>query len=174
MRRISLATWAAAVASFGLLVPTTVAATAPIRGTTDIALGQDEMLVGEVVDPQGTAKRETPVWIQYQGADVVRTMTDINGVFAAKGLRDGEYQIKTDQGISNCHLWNAETAPRSARQVALVVAGNDVVRGQTKNKGFISECKGWAKAHPYITTAAVVTAVAVPLALTHDGWDSGK
>jgi hypothetical protein len=132
------------------------------------------MLVGEVVDPQGIAKRETPVWIQYEGVDVVRTMTDINGVFAAKGLREGEYKIKTDQGMSTCHLWSAETAPRSARHIALVVAGNEVVRGQSKNSGVFSQAKAWAKAHPYITTGAVVTAVAVPLALTHDGWDSGK
>lgn len=170
MKRGSLGTWATAVATFGILLPSTVLATTPVPSTTDIALRPGGVLLGQVVDPQGVAKVGTPVSILFAGKEVARTTTDENGVFAAKGLRGGQYQLNTVEGRKACRLWAAETAPPSARPAALVVSGNDLVRGQ----GPLNAWKEWLKAHPYITAGTVVTAVAVPLVMADDDWDSGS
>ena len=76
------------------------------------------------------AKANAAVSIRYANHEVVRTTTDENGVFAAKGLRGGQYELLTDDGVSACRLWAADTAPPAARPAALLVSGDNVVRGQ--------------------------------------------
>ena len=173
MKLKTTGTWAAAVATLGMLLPSSVMAAAPAatEAVTDIALRQGGVLVGQVVDPQGAAKAGTPVVIEYAGKEVVRTTTDANGVFAAQGLRGGAYQIKTTEGTSACRLWAADTAPPAARPAALVVSGQDLIRAQF---GPVHAWKEWCKAHPYIVAGTVVAAIATPLALVDDDWDTGS
>lgn len=170
MKRNSLGTMASAVASFGMMLPTTVFAAAPVAPANDVALRAGGVLVGQVVDQQGVAQAKTTVSIRYAGNEVVRTTTDENGVFAAKGLRGGQYQLNTTENSRVCRLWAADTAPPSARPAALVVSGNDVVRGQPGEHPWVD----WMKAHPYITVGTAVTAIAVPLVLADDDWDHGS
>jgi hypothetical protein len=173
MKLMSLGTWAAAVAALGMILPPSVMAAAPAatEAVTDIALRPGGVLLGQVVDPQGAAKAGSPVAIELAGKEVVRTTTDENGVFAAQGLRGGVYQIKATEGISTCRLWAADTAPPAARPAALVVSGQDLIRAQY---GPFHAWKEWIKAHPYITAGTVVAAIATPLALADDDWDSGS
>jgi hypothetical protein len=163
---------AAAIASVGMILPTSAVAATPAAPAknSDVALRTGGLLVGQVVDQQGVAKAGTPVSVQFAGKEVVSTTTDKNGVFAAKGLRGGQYQLVTPQGDSACRLWAADTAPPSARPAALVVSNNDVVRGQMPGGAWV----GWMKAHPYITAGTVVTAIAVPLALASSDNDHGS
>jgi hypothetical protein len=142
-------------------------AATPSDLNSDVALRPGGVLVGQVVDQQGVAQANAPISIQYGNYEVVRTTTDKNGVFAAKGLRGGEYRLLTSQGGTSCRLWAADTAPPAAKPAALIVAGQNVVRGMP-GSGMI----GWVKAHPYITAAAVGTAIAVPLALADDDADN--
>jgi hypothetical protein len=150
------------------LPPATFAAS-PIAPANDVALRSGGLLVGQVVDPQGAAKAGALVSIRQGEHEVVRTTTDTNGVFAAQGLRGGEYQLVTEEGSCECRFWAADTAPPNARPAALVVAGNDVVRGQYGAGGMI----GWMKAHPYITAGTVAAAIAIPLAFIDDD-DNGS
>jgi hypothetical protein len=159
-----------AAAPIAAATPTTVA---PAAAVNDIALRTGGVLVGQVVDPQGVAKAGTPVTIEYAGKEVVRTTTDENGVFAAQGLRGGQYKINTVEGSSECRLWAADTAPPSARPAALVVAGKDLVRG-VPGSGVFHSWKEWCMAHPYITAGTVATAIAVPIIIADDDWDSGS
>lgn len=163
---------AAAVACVGMILPTSAVAAAPAvaANNSDIALRTGGLLVGQVVDQQGVAKAGMPVSVQFAGKEVVNTTTDKNGVFAAKGLRGGQYQLVTPQGDSACRLWAADTAPPSAGPAALVVLNNDVVRGNGPGSAWV----GWMKAHPYITAGTVVTAIAIPLALASDDNDHGS
>src|SRR6478672_12103689 len=111
-------TIAAALACVGMLIPASAFAATPFAPTTpasDVALRSGGLLVGQVVDQQGVARVNTPVSIQFAGREVVSTTTDSNGVFAAKDLRGGQYQILTPQGGNVCRLWAADTAPPSAR-----------------------------------------------------------
>jgi hypothetical protein len=171
MKFKSLGRAAAAVACMGMMLPPAALAGTPVAGNNDIALQSGGVLVGQVVDQQGVAKAGVPVSIQYGKHEVARTTTDANGVFAAKGLRGGQYEILTQDGVSVCRLWAPETAPPAARSAALVVSGNDVVRGQ-----YMGGWVDWMKAHPYITAGVVATAIAVPVALaaSDDDEDEGS
>jgi hypothetical protein len=158
-----------------MILPSTTLAAAPSKpatGGSDIALRQGGLLVGQVVDGQGVAKANAAISIRFANHEVVRTTTDKDGVFAAKGLRGGQYQLVTQDGASVCRLWASDTAPPSARPAALVVAGNNVVRGQ----GPVTNWVTWMKAHPYITAGTVATAIAVPVAIaaTNDDDDDNS
>jgi hypothetical protein len=161
----------AAVACTGMTLPTSGMAATPVTAGNDIALREGGVLVGQVVNPQGVAQANTPVSIRFANHEVVRTTTDKNGIFAAKGLRGGQYELATTEGISACRLWAADTAPPAARSAALLVSGNQVIRGQ----GMMTSWVGWMKAHPYITAGTVAAAIAVPVAiLDDDDDDSGS
>jgi hypothetical protein len=189
MKRNAFTRWASAVAALGMALPSSLMAATPIAATpavatpvveapadaavTDIALRPGGVLVGQVVDPQGVATAGTPVTIEFAGKEVARTTTDEHGVFAAQGLRGGQYKITTIEGSNECRLWAPETAPPSARPAALVVKGKDLVRG-VPGGGVFQSWKEWCMAHPYITAGTVATAVAVPIIIADDDWDSGS
>jgi hypothetical protein len=157
----------AAFACLGMLVPPSALAIQPASLGNDVALRPGGLLVGQVVDAQGATQAAKVVSIQYGDREVARTSTDQNGVFAAQGLRGGQYQIATDDGLSVCRLWAADTAPPSAHEAAIVVTGQEVVRGQWGGGGWLD----WVRSHPYITAGIVAAAIAVPLAIAANDDD---
>jgi hypothetical protein len=181
MKRNSLGNMAAALACVAMIMPSSALAIEPAANKSDataqasevtaqhsdVALRPGGILVGQVVDQQGAVKPGTVVSVQYSDYEVARTTTDDNGVFAAQGLRGGQYQLVTDDGISVCRLWAPDTAPPAARPAALVVSGNRVVRGQWGG-GPMHQWIDWVKAHPYITAGVIATAIAIPLAIADD------
>jgi len=170
MKHQWVGTMAAAIACMGTAFPTAGLAATGAAGNHDVALREGGVLVGQVVNQQGVAKANADVSIRYANHEVVRTTTDENGVFAAKGLRGGQYELMTDEGASSCRLWAADTAPPAARPAALLVSGDNVVRGQGVARSWV----GWMKAHPYLTAGTVAAAVAIPLALADDDDDQGS
>jgi hypothetical protein len=170
MTRNLLGNIAAAIAGLGMLLPPSALAKSPTAPMNDVALRAGGLLIGHVIDAQGLAKPRTEVSIRQGDHEVVRTATDNDGVFAAQGLRGGNYELVTEQGSCSCRLWAAETAPPAARPAALVVCGNDVVRGQYGPGGMV----GWVKAHPYITAGVVAAAIATPLAFIDDDDDDDE
>ena len=170
MKRSSIGYMAAALASWAMIVPSSAWAVEPTAQQADIALRPGGVLVGQVVDQQGAVKPGTVVSVQYSDYEVVRTTTDANGVFAAQGLRGGQYQLVTEDGISVCRLWAPHTAPPAARPAALVVTGNEIVRGQWGG-GPMHQWVDWVKAHPYIKAGVIATAIAIPLAIADDDDD---
>jgi hypothetical protein len=173
MKHNLFGTLAAAMAWCGMVLPPAVQANQPGFGPTDVALRPGGILVGQVVDQQGIAKAGTEVSIRFAEHEVVRTTTDLNGVFAAQGLRGGQYQLLTEDGVSVCRLWAPDTAPPAARPAALVVSGNTAVRGQW-TPGPMGSWLGWVKAHPYITAGVVAGAIAIPLAFADDDDPPGS
>ncbi|MEX0642393.1 MAG: carboxypeptidase-like regulatory domain-containing protein [Pirellulales bacterium] len=186
MKRNSFSTLAAAVASCGLLLPPTAFAAQPgqpllpqqpqpLFRTSDVALRQGGMLVGQVVNQAGAPQAGTVVSVRYADREVVQTTTDENGVFAAQGLRGGQYQLATKYGQSICRLWAADTAPPSAQQAALIVADENIVRGQFgyPGNGPVGDWVEWMKTHPYLTAGVVAAAIAIPIALSDD-FSSGS
>ena len=170
MKRKSMGNLAAALACWAMIIPSSAIAVEPTSHHADVALRPGGVLVGQVVDQQGAVKPDTVVSVQYSDYVVVRTTTDAHGVFAAQGLRGGQYQLVTEDGISVCRLWAPDTAPPAARPAALVVTGNNVVRGQWGG-GPMHQWIDWVKAHPYITAGVVATAIAIPLAIADDDDD---
>jgi hypothetical protein len=171
MKRKHFHTALAAFACLGMVLPPGACATQPTSGARDVALRPGGLLVGQVVDAQGVAQAATAVSVQQGTQEVVRTTTDQDGIFAAQGLRGGQYQIVTTSGQSFCRLWAPNTAPPSAQDAVVVVTGQDVVRGQWGG-GYVAGYGGawleWIKAHPYITAGVVAAAVAVPVAVVAD------
>jgi hypothetical protein len=161
---------AAAVATLGLLLPQTVFAGPPVRPSTDVALGQGGLLVGQVVDQQGVAQAGVPVVVQQGQQPVVRTATNDQGQFYARGLRGGQHQIVTPGAQVAYRFWAANTAPPAAQNTAVVVADSQVVRGQW-GYGPGGAWLGWVRAHPYITAGVIGAAIAIPLAVADDDWD---
>jgi hypothetical protein len=146
------------------------AATATI-GPADVELREGGMLVGQVVDAQGVPQPNKPVAILYDGRhEVARTTTDENGVFAAQGLRGGQYQIVTADGTGYYRMWMNDTAPPAATDSLVLVADQSVVRGQWEMPGaqYGASWLNWVRSHPYITAGIVAAAVAIPLALADD------
>ena len=148
----------------------------PAFQATDVALQPGGLLIGHVVDANGVAKPGAIVAVYYTDQEIVRTTTDANGVFAARGIRGGQYQLVTPGGQSLCRLWAADTAPPAARPNSLVVAHSDsnapIVRGQFGYNP-VGDWVEWMEAHPYLTAGTVAAAIAVPLALADD-WSSGS
>jgi hypothetical protein len=133
-------------------------------------------LVGQVVDPQGTPMPGAPVSLRSQGKQLAATKTGKQGYFAFKGVRGGVYQIATRDGQGVYRMWSPGTAPPAAEQGALVVAGNEVVRGQ---EGAFPSQEGPPPlkvllANPLVIGAVAATAVAVPVAIHNTRQDRDR
>jgi hypothetical protein len=170
MKRTRFQTCLAAIACVGLVLPQGILAAQPTAGPTDVALRSGGMLVGQVVDAQGAVQAGKLVSIQYGEQEVARTTTDANGVFAAQGLRGGQYHVVADNGDGHFRLWADNTAPPAATDSVVVVADPNVVRGQWSMPGaqYGAGWLNWVRSHPYITAGIVAAAVAIPLALADD------
>jgi len=168
----------AAVACVGITCPPTALAAEPACSAKDVALRPGGVLVGQVMNQQGTVQAGSVVSIRHNEQEVVRTETDTNGIFAAQGLRGGQYQIVTPEGQSLCRLWAADTAPPAAADAAVVVTGQEVVRGQwgpQTGAEYGGRWLDWVRSHPYITAGIVAAAIATPLAIAaaDDNGSSG-
>jgi hypothetical protein len=166
----NIQTLLAALACAGTIFPLQAQASQPVSAVRDVALRSGGVLVGQVVNPQGTIQAGSAVSIWQNDREVVSTKTDANGVFAAQGLRGGQYQIMTADGHSLCRLWAPDTAPPAAADTALVVSGADVVRGQwtapmSAGAAYGGRWLDWVRSHPYITAGIVAAAIAAPLAV---------
>ena len=126
----------------------------------DVALSSGGMLFGQVVDPQGVSLAQIPVSLLSQDREIAAVVTDQNGYFVASGLRDGVYQISTSAGQGTYRLWSPGMAPPSAEQGALIVYGEDTVRGQYGPIGH------WLS-NPWVIAGIVAVAVAVPVAISN-------
>ncbi|MEM1305664.1 MAG: carboxypeptidase-like regulatory domain-containing protein [Planctomycetota bacterium] len=156
---------AAALACVGLLLPQSVmAAPAEKAQVGDIALRDGGLLVGAVVDAQAKPVAESGVSLRLAGKEVARTTTDKNGVFAVKGLRGGQYQLVTSQGVVNYRLWAPKTAPPTARQAAMIVANDKVMAGQYGPGPILS----FMSEYPFFAAGAVAAAIAIPVAVADD------
>jgi hypothetical protein len=164
---------AATLAWLGMVVPQAAFAAQPAPPSQDVALGPGGLIVGQVVNPQGEVQRAAVVSIQHDQFEVVRTITDDNGMFAAQGLRGGTYQIVTEQSQGVYRLWAPETAPPAAHQSAMVVTNPDIVRGQWGSHGFGYGYGwlDWMRAHPYLTAGIIASAIAIPVALAANDDD---
>jgi hypothetical protein len=176
MKRLKfLQAMAAAIACLGMLVPATPVCGQPPPGSArppmgsscpigDIALGEQGTLVGQVVNPQGTAVAGASVSIRQMDREVARTTTDGSGYFAASGLRGGVYAIATAQSSTVLRLWTATTAPPSSQRAALIVDGGVQVRGQV--------VVGRVLGNPWVLTGLVTSAIAIPVVLNNTGEPS--
>ena len=102
--------------------------TAPI--ISDVSLGEKGELTGFILDGQGKAVAKSKVVVSFGRKVIAKTTTNETGQFRVSGLRGGIYQIAHADGVAVFRVWKNGTAPKSARQNALVVVGTRQIRGQ--------------------------------------------
>ncbi|MDA0282722.1 MAG: carboxypeptidase-like regulatory domain-containing protein [Planctomycetota bacterium] len=107
----------------------TVRQTVPV--IQDVSLNVDGALTGFIVDGQGRPIPATRVVIQQGRRTIAETSTNAVGQFQVHELRGGVYQIVHSTDASVFRVWAHGTAPRSARQNALLVVKPQTVRGQS-------------------------------------------
>jgi hypothetical protein len=129
----------------------------------DVALLDGGILVGQVVDSQGLPMSNVSVSVK-QGA-MVRAMatTDKNGVFRARGLQGGVYQVVTPGGRGVYRLWAFGSAPPASQQGMLLVNSGRAARG----RGAMSASS--ILRDPLIMGGIVATAIAIPIAVHYSG-----
>ncbi|MEX0679144.1 MAG: carboxypeptidase-like regulatory domain-containing protein [Pirellulales bacterium] len=129
----------------------------------DVALDDGGILRGQVVDSQGTLLPRIPVDVRQQRQHIATTLTDSNGRFEFGGLSGGVYQIETAQSYATCRLWSPRTAPPTAQQAAMIVAGGNVVRGQWGQ--FMRPSRRMVYA--LVAVTMISAAIAIPIALNN-------
>lgn len=98
----------------------------------DVSLGIAGELTGYILDGQGKAVAGSRVIVGLGRNSVAESTTDASGRFRIDGLRGGVYQIVHADGVSVVRVWKNGTAPKNAKNNALIVAGKRQVRGQSE------------------------------------------
>ncbi len=145
--------------AIGPVAQTSTAAPVAAAEITDVALGQGGVLKGQVVSSTGAAQANAQVEFIQNAKQVAATVTDTEGYFAVKGLSGGVYQVVTSGTVKIYRVWAPNTAPPSAHNDILLVAGENVVRGQALP---------FALSNPWVIGAAVAAAVAIPVAIANN------
>ena len=157
------------VAVLGICLPQPLLASTPAKQSpvvVDVALGQGGVLLGQVVDPNGAVKANVPVSLRLGDRELAKARTDNNGYFAFSGLRGGVYMVAAAKGVAAYRVWAERTAPPTAQKGALVVSGQDLMRGQWHDghRGHAGRLKCYL-ANPWVVAGIVATAVAVPVGI---------
>jgi hypothetical protein len=127
----------------------------------DVALAEGGVLNGQVLDAQGQPMPQTNVVLQQNERLVASAVTDTQGRFTVGGLNGGLFLIAAGSATVAYRLWAPHTAPPAARSGALVVSGEQVVRGQGRTGGL----RYWLT-NPWILAGLIGAAIVVPIALT--------
>lgn len=135
---------------------------------TDVALHRGphgNVLTGRVLDQQGAPQADTPVALLAGGRKLQETTTERDGSFAFANLRGGVYQVVSTGAVGVCRVWMPGTAPPSAQPAVMIVAGQDLVRGQCRPiRQGCAQARFWLS-HPCVVAGLVATAVTVPVFL---------
>jgi hypothetical protein len=137
---------------------------APLSTAADIALHSGGILLGQVVDPNGTPLPGVRVSLRQLDREVAAAVSDQSGRFVANRLRGGSYQIAAGQTLTTCRAWAPNTAPPNARHGVLIVLGNQPVRGQDGPLGY------WL-CNPLVLAGLTAIAVAIPVAIHNHRLD---
>ncbi len=166
---------AVCLAAIGVCLPQPLVAasiqSAPTLIDVELQKGpQGDVLLGQVQDQQGAVQAKVPVILYGAGNKVAETTTDADGYFTFHNVRGGVYQLTSAEGVGTYRVWQAGTAPPTAQPGALVVAGEDVARGNWHQQG--GRLKFWLS-HPLVIAGIVAAAVAIPVAI-HNSRDRGE
>jgi hypothetical protein len=107
-----------------------VAADKPMPMLTDIALQKGGILVGRLTGKKGELRDKQKIVIRKDNKLVAEVITGKNGQFTVEGLQGGIYEIASNQGAGSFRAWAEGTSPPSAKQFAVLVDSDEVVRGQ--------------------------------------------
>lgn len=154
-------------ASLGMMVPAPALQAAetppPLQAApdavqSDVALHVGGVLLGQVVDGNGSPLPNAPVALRQADREVAAAVTEASGYFLLSGLRGGTHEIAVGPTRQVHRIWAPGTAPPSAQDGALVVVGERTTRGQQGPIGY------WLS-NPWVVAGLVAAAVAIPVAI---------
>jgi hypothetical protein len=134
----------------------------------DIALAADGRLTGQVLNSEGRPLANEPVVVQnINGQTKMQTSTDAQGRFLVDSIGAGTFQISAQNGCTICRCWTSKAAPPSAKKEVLIVAGNQIERGQKPISEFFYSA-------PVVFGLIVAAAIAIPIAIHNSQDDSAS
>jgi protease II len=114
-----------------VLLATIATAAEPSRpAVSDVALQQDGVLRGQVLNTTGTPQAKLQVALVKNGKLVATTETNTKGEFAIANVNPGVYQIESQHAGGVYRVWEKRTAPPAAKSGVLMVGDTNVVRAQ--------------------------------------------
>lgn len=146
----------AAPANTSAAIRTAASQTAQLA--SDVQLDRGGHLNGVVLDAQGAPVAGAVVTLRQVDRQLARTRTDASGRFRAGPLRGGTYQLQVGGRARLVRVWAANTAPPAASDVALIVAGDGLVRGQLPLEEFCAS-------DAVIIVGMVAAMIAIPIAV---------
>jgi len=96
----------------------------------DIALQGDGVLVGQSLSANGMPRLAASITLVQDSKLVAETRANPDGEFSIAGLRGGVYELRTDKTSRMVRLWSPRSAPPSAVDAAILIDGDEVIRGQ--------------------------------------------
>ena len=129
------------------------------RLVADVELDGGGWMNGQVLRAEGLPVADVPVVLRRLGHEVACTRTDAAGRFRLGPLCGGTYELFAQQQGLLIRAWAARTAPPSGNRGALIVIGDDAVRGQMPLKDFLAS-------DAVIICALVAALIAVPIAVS--------
>lgn len=164
-----LQAFAVTLACVGMLVPVPFLSAQqpdpnqPLGATIDVALSDDGVLNGLIVDASGHPQADLPIQIQQFESSVASAVSDAGGAFRCNLQNGGMYLLAAGDQVVLLRCWAPGTAPPHAKDQVVVQAG-DVVRGQISP----ATC---GLSNPWIITGLAVAAIVIPVALHNNRAD---
>ncbi len=96
----------------------------------DVVLHSGGVVHGTVLNTEGQPVSGVAVNILHHEATVATTVSNEDGKFAMKGLRNGAHIIEVGAKQQAVRLWGSNTAPPAAIENVAIVVNEEAVRGQ--------------------------------------------
>ena len=98
--------------------------------SSDVAMNEGGLLKGTVLNTAARPVAGVAVNVLHEDKVVATAMSDKNGEFTVKGLRNGAHMVKVGTTQKAVRLWGSDTAPPAAVENIAIVVDDEAVRGQ--------------------------------------------
>ena len=99
--------------------------------SSDVALNEGGLLKGTVLNTAAQPVAGVAVNVLHDDKVVAISMSNEQGEFTIKGLRNGAHVVKVGTTQKAVRLWGTDTAPPAAVENIAIVIDDEAVRGQT-------------------------------------------
>ncbi|MEO1498852.1 MAG: carboxypeptidase-like regulatory domain-containing protein, partial [Planctomycetota bacterium] len=102
----------------------------------DVAVGDKQLLLGQVVSPDGQPRVGVRVAVTTHDGRYAETKTNDQGAFAFRGV-SGKAELIGPNCRQPVRAWSGGAAPPSATPAVLLVEGSVLARGQRRPGPFV-------------------------------------
>lgn len=157
-------------------VPVKPQPTQPAVKTVDVALDVHGRLSGQVVNVEGQPQVKSVVSLT-DGKQTQKVITNQRGEFRLDNVATGSYRLQVGKQLKPCRVWKQAAAPPQANQGVMLIAGDQIVRGQTYCGSPVAAGYGGFKeamTHPLVVAGVVAAAIAIPVAIHNSDDDDNS